>query len=109
MATSQTLTNSIHMEGISLTASTAANTIYPVISATSSFDRRIYGLSLSSTSANTQTINVYLNNGTTNNKAVIVEAIKIAMLPPFIIDSEDTVISIVNIKVWRADKVWVYL
>lgn len=66
MATSQTLTNSIHMEGISLTASTAANTIYPVISATSSFDRRIYGLSLSSTSANTQTINVYLNNGTTN-------------------------------------------
>jgi hypothetical protein len=66
MATSQTLTNSLHIEGISLTASTAANTIYPVISATSSFDRRIYGMSLSSTSANTQTMKVYLNNGTTD-------------------------------------------
>ena len=54
------------MEGISLTASTAANTIYPVISASSSVDRRIYGLMVSSTSANTQTIKVYVNNGTTD-------------------------------------------
>jgi hypothetical protein len=54
------------MEAISLTASTAANTIYPVISASSSVDRRIYGLMLSSTSANTQTIKVYVNDGTTN-------------------------------------------
>ena len=66
MATSQTLTSTIHMECISLTASSAANTIYPVISATSSFDRRIYGLAVSSTSANTQTMKVYLNNGTTD-------------------------------------------
>lgn len=66
MATSQTLTNSLHMECISLTASTAANTIYSVVTATSSVDRRIYGVSLSSTSANTQTIIIYVNNGTTN-------------------------------------------
>ena len=66
MATSQTLTNSLHMECISLTASTAANTIYSVVTATSSVDRRIYGVSLSSTSANTQTIKIYINDGSTN-------------------------------------------
>jgi len=66
MATSQTLTNSLHMECISLTASTAANTIYSVVTATSSVDRRIYGVSLSSTSANTQTMKFYVNDGVTN-------------------------------------------
>ena len=66
MATSQLLTSSLHLECISLTASSAANTIYTVVSATSSFDRRMYGLAVSSTSANTQTMKVYLNNGTTD-------------------------------------------
>ena len=54
------------MECISLTASTAANTIYTVLTATSSNDRRIYGMGLSSTSANTQTMKIYLNDGANN-------------------------------------------
>jgi len=66
MAATQTLTGTIHMECISLTASTSANTIYPVLSATSSYDRRIYGLGVSSTSANTQTMKIYLNDGVNN-------------------------------------------
>lgn len=66
MATSQILTNSLHLQCISLTASSAANTIYTVVGATSSVDRRIYGLMVSSTSANTQIMKFYVNNGTTN-------------------------------------------
>lgn len=66
MAITQTLTKTIHLECIALTASTAANTIYPVLSATSSYDRRIYGMGLSSTSANTQIMKMYLNDGVNN-------------------------------------------
>ena len=66
MGSTQILTNSLHLQCISLTASNVANTIYTVVTATSSVDRRIYGLMVSSTSANTQTMKVYINNGTTN-------------------------------------------
>jgi hypothetical protein len=66
MAITQILTKTLHLECIALTASTSANTIYPVLSATSSYDRRIYGMGLSSTSANTQTIKMYLNDGVTD-------------------------------------------
>lgn len=66
MANTLTLTKSLHLQCISLTASGAINTIYPVVTATSSVDRRIYGLGMSSTSANTQTIKIYLNDGTNN-------------------------------------------
>lgn len=66
MANTLTLTKSLHLQCISLTASGAINTIYPIVTATSSVDRRIYGLGMSSTSANTQTIKIYLNDGTNN-------------------------------------------
>jgi len=66
MGNSLILTNSLHLQCISLTSSSSINTIYPVVTATSSVDRRIYGLGMSSTSANTQTIKIYLNDGTNN-------------------------------------------
>ena len=58
------LTNSIHLECISLTASAAPNIEYTILTSDPSKDRRIYGLGVSSSDANTQNIVLYLNDGT---------------------------------------------
>ena len=54
MATSLKLSNSLYLECVSLTQSSSANTQYTIVSANTNFDRRIYGISVASTDANTQ-------------------------------------------------------
>ena len=65
------LTNSIHLQCVSLTASALTGTEYTVLTATSSSDRRIYAFGMSSTDANTQTMKIFLNDGTTSYPAAI--------------------------------------
>lgn len=66
MAQTLRLTNSLHLECISLTASALPNTQYTVLSADATADRRIYSLSISTTDANLQNIRVFLHDGTTS-------------------------------------------
>jgi hypothetical protein len=66
MANTLTLTNTQHLECISLTASATPNTQYTVLNSNSSYDRRIYGLAVSTTDANLQNIILYLNDGVSN-------------------------------------------
>jgi hypothetical protein len=57
------LTNSLHLECISLTASAVPNTEYTVLNADSNNDRRIYGFAISTSDANTQNIRLFFNDG----------------------------------------------
>ena len=66
MANTLTLTNTQHLECISLTASATPNTQYTVLNSNASYDRRIYGLAITTTDANTQNIILYLNDGVSN-------------------------------------------
>jgi len=63
MANTLTLTNTQYLGCISLTASAVPNTQYTVLSADANYDRRIYGLVVTTTDANTQNIILYLNDG----------------------------------------------
>lgn len=65
------LTNSIHLECTAFTASAITGREYTIVAATSSSDRRIYALSMSSTDANTQSLQVFLNNGATSSIAAL--------------------------------------
>lgn len=65
------LTNSMHLECVALTASAITGREYTIVAATSSSDRRIYALSMSSTDANTQSLKVFLNNGSTSSIAAL--------------------------------------
>jgi hypothetical protein len=67
MASTLTLSNSMYLYCISLTASSAANTAYTIVPADNTYDRRIYGLSISNTSAvNHLSCKLWLSDGTTN-------------------------------------------
>ncbi len=57
------LTNSMHLQCVSLTASALPNVEYTIITADATYDRRIYSLGLSSTDANIQNIKIYVNDG----------------------------------------------
>lgn len=63
MANTLTLTNTQHLECISITASAAPNTRYTILNSNATYDRRIYGLAITTTDANTQNIILYLNDG----------------------------------------------
>ena len=63
MANTLTLTNTQHLECISITASATPNTRYTILNSNASYDRRIYGLAITTTDANTQNIILYLNDG----------------------------------------------
>ena len=63
MANTLTLTNTQHLECISITASATPNTRYTILNSNASYDRRIYGLVITTTDANTQNIILYLNDG----------------------------------------------
>ena len=63
MANTLTLTNTQYLGCISLTASAVPNTQYTVLSVDANYDRRIYGLVVTTTDANTQNIILYLNDG----------------------------------------------
>jgi len=64
MANTLTLTNNLHLECISITASATPNTQYTILNSNANYDRRIYGLTITTTDANTQNIILYLNDGT---------------------------------------------
>ena len=66
MANKLTLTNTLHLECVSLTASATPNTQYTILNSNASYDRRIYGLAITTTDANTQNIILYLNDGVGN-------------------------------------------
>lgn len=63
MANTLTLTNTQHLECISITASATPNTRYTILNSNANYDRRIYGLVITTTDANTQNIILYLNDG----------------------------------------------
>lgn len=71
MGTTLKLTNSMHLECTAFTASAITGREYTIVAATSSSDRRIYALSMSSTDANTQSLQVFLNNGVTSSIAAL--------------------------------------
>lgn len=60
------LTNSLHLECVSLTASAVPNTEYTVLTANSNYDRRIYGLAISTSDANIQNIRLFFSDGVTS-------------------------------------------
>lgn len=67
MAEKLTLTNSLYLECVSLTSSTAANTAYTMVSTDSTYDRRIYGINVTNTtSVNHLQCTLSLSDGTTN-------------------------------------------
>lgn len=59
---SLTFTNSCFMESKGITSSIAINTIFDVLSSSTS-DRRLYGFAILSDDINTQTIKVHLSDG----------------------------------------------
>jgi len=66
MANTLTLTNSIYLYAISFTASSPAG-IYTIVPANNTYDRRIYGISLTNTSANVHnSCTLWLSDGTKN-------------------------------------------
>ncbi len=62
MASTLTFTQSAFLEGKIFTTGNSANTSYTILSATS-VDRRVYGISFTSTDAGAQTIKLYLYDG----------------------------------------------
>lgn len=67
MADKLILSNSPYLYCISLTSSSVANTAYTIVPADSNYDRRIYGLSVTNTSAvNHLSCTLWLSDGTTN-------------------------------------------
>lgn len=74
MADQLTLTNTPHLYCISLTSSSSANTTYTIVPADSTYDRRIYGLSITNTSAvNHLACTLWLSNGTTDFQMGLVQ------------------------------------
>lgn len=67
MANQLTLTSTPYLYCISLTSSSAANTAYTIVPADSTHDRRIYGMSITNTSAvNHLGCTLWLSDGTTD-------------------------------------------
>jgi hypothetical protein len=63
MANTLILTNTQHLECVSLTASAVSNTLYTILNSNANYDRRIYGLAVTCNDANLQNIRLYLNDG----------------------------------------------
>lgn len=66
MAGALTFTSGAFMQCTVATSSTTGGTIYDILTATSSVDRRVYGLSIVSVDNNANPVKIYLNNGTDN-------------------------------------------
>ena len=66
MGNTLNLSNSIHLECISLTASAVPNTQYTVLNSNATYDRRIYAFLSSCNDANVQNLKVYFSDGTTS-------------------------------------------
>ena len=63
MAGALTFTSGAFMQCTVATSSTTGGTIYDILTATSSVDRRVYGLSIVSLDNNVNPVKIYLNNG----------------------------------------------
>jgi hypothetical protein len=66
MANSLTFTSGAFMQCTVATASRTAGSIYDILTATSSVDRRLYGLSVVSADNAANPVKIYLNDGTNN-------------------------------------------
>lgn len=74
MANQLTLTNTPYLYCISLTSSSSANTAYTIVPSDSTYDRRIYGLSITNTSSvNHLACTLWLSNGTTDYQMGLVQ------------------------------------
>lgn len=63
MANTLTFTSGSFMQCTIATQSTTGGTIYNILTATSSVDRRVYGLSIVSVDNGANPVKIYLNNG----------------------------------------------
>lgn len=66
MATELTFTTGCFMQCTIATGSVAGGTIYDILTATSSVDRRVYGINVTSADNNANPVKIYLNDGTNN-------------------------------------------
>lgn len=64
MANSLTFTSAPFLQAATFSSTTSANTRYDILSTDATNARRIYGLSVTSTDANAQTVKFHLNDGT---------------------------------------------
>lgn len=73
MASQLTLTNTPYLYSIALGSTFSANTVYTIVPADNTYDRRIYGLSITNTtSVNHLNCTLWLSDGTTNYQMGIV-------------------------------------
>lgn len=66
MANTLTFTSGSFMQCTIATQSTTGGTIYDILSATSSVDRRVYGINVVSNDNGANPVKIYLNNGADN-------------------------------------------
>ena len=66
MSSSLTFTTGSFMQCTIATGSVVGGTVYDILTATSSVDRRVYGINVTSVDNNVNPVKIYLNDGTTN-------------------------------------------
>jgi len=66
MAQQLKFTSDVFAYAKQLTSSDSNNTEYDILTVNASYDRRVYGISITSTDAGAQTVKIYLNDGTTS-------------------------------------------
>ena len=65
MANSLTFTSAPFLQGLTASSSnSSANTRYTILTADATYDRRVYGVSITSSDAGAQTVTFFLNDGT---------------------------------------------
>lgn len=65
MASNLTFTSAPFLQGLTASAgNSSANTRYTILTADATYDRRVYGISITSTDAGAQTVTIWLNDGT---------------------------------------------
>lgn len=63
MASNLTFTSAPFLQGATHSSGTTANTRQTILTADATYDRRIYGISVTSTDAGAQTVTFFLNDG----------------------------------------------
>lgn len=66
MASNLTFTSAPFLQGATASSTTTANTRITILTADAINDRRVYGISVTSTDAGAQTVTFFLNDGTTH-------------------------------------------
>lgn len=64
MASNLTFTSAPFLQGATASSTTTANTKITILTADANYDRRVYGISITSTDAGAQTVTFWLHDGT---------------------------------------------